>query len=57
MAGVFLKTEVVATCVQLAFPRKYVVLFREVLFANKFLSGYNINIRIVEAAQPFLVER
>ncbi len=53
MAGVFLKTEVAAVCVQLAFPRKYVVLFREVLFANKFLSGYNINIIIVEAAQPF----
>ena len=32
---------------------QYVVLLREVLFANKFLSGYNINIIIVEAAQPF----
>ena len=32
----------VAACVQLAFPRKYVVLFRKVLFAISFLSGYNI---------------
>ncbi len=47
MAGVFLKTEVAAVCVQLAFPRKYVVLFREVLFANKFLSGYNIIFKII----------
>ena len=51
MAGVFLKTEVAAVCVQLAFPRKYVVLFREVLFANKFLSGYNINIIICETVR------
>ena len=55
MAGVFLKTEVAAVCVQLAFPRKYVVLFREVLFANKFLLGYNINIIICETVRQAMV--
>ena len=30
---------------------QYVVLLREVLFANKFLSGYNINIIICETVR------